>query len=268
MNLLERLRVPEHTGERRCLPCTGVNLGLVGLAALLVGRRRQALGLAVVAVGSLLVALRGYVVPYTPRFAPRLVAAAPVPNDWFGHGPPADAERGSLGEDVDGEALLGRLLEAGVLDADGEAVDLAPEFADRWHAEMDTLASLSTETLAEATLAAGHAAGVSVVEGTHRPWIVLDDGGDGVDGESWLSRPVAIAETAAVRALEPALSDPATRRAAAGPLRVFLTTCPDCDADLVESTTMDCCGGADDPRAEPDDVLACPACDARVHTFE
>lgn len=266
------LREPDHTGENRCWPCTVVNLILVAAGALVVGRRRRVLAVLVAALGTLLIWTRGYVVPYTPQFAPRLVAASPIPDEWFDHGnaPPAPAQASSSGiaGDVDGEALLETLRANGVLVADGELVDLDPSFRDAWETEMATLAGRSTDDLAEAVFDVAHAASVSVTEGSERQWIRLGDGSGNVMTETWLSRPVAVAETAAVRALAEWLDDPATRRAAAGPLRMFLTDCPDCGEPLVESTTMNCCGGTTPDRSEPADVLACPACDARVHTFE
>lgn len=269
MDRLDALRPLAHTGDDRCRPCTVVNVAIVAIAALLLGRRRRGAGLAVAAVGLLVVWLRGYVVPFTPRFAPALVAASPVPDEWFGHErAPAPGPTEGLGDDVDGEELLKRLVEAGVLTADGEAVDLAPDFAAAWEAEMERLAALSTEALADATFDVARAADASVVDGTRREWIVLGDGSGDVDAQTWLSRPVAVAETAAATTLAGWLSDPTIRRAAAGPLRVFLSECPDCGTALVESSTMACCGGTTTPREEPDDVLACPDCDARLHTFE
>lgn len=272
MTRFELLREPAHTGENRCWPCTALNLTLVAVAALAVGRRRRALAVLVAALGALLVWTRGYVVPYTPRVAPRLVAASPVPDEWFDHGtaPPAAAQASSdgLAGDVDGEALLERLQAEGVLIPDGELVDLDPSFRDAWATEMATLADRSTDDLADAVFEVAHAATVSVTEGEERPWIRLGDGSDSVMAETWLSRPVAIAETAAVRALAEWVEDLPTRRQAAGPLRVFLTDCPDCGEPLVESTTMNCCGGSTPSRSEPADVLACPACETRLYTFE
>lgn len=270
MKLLEALREPDHTGDRRCWPCTVVNVVLIAVGALLVGRRRRALGLLVVGVGTLLVWTRGYVVPYTPQFAPRLVAAAPIPDEWFGHADRRSAPTGSdgLAEDVDGEALLATLRQAGVLVVDGDAVDLAPSFREAWETEMGTLAAKSSDDLAEAVFEVSDAASVSVTTGPDRSWIRLGDGSGSVTAEAWLSRPVAVAETAAVRVLGDWLDDPTTRRAAAGPLRVFLTDCPDCGVPLVESTTTNCCGGTTPERNEPAAVLVCPDCDSRLHTFE
>ncbi|WP_132059935.1 hypothetical protein [Halorussus amylolyticus] len=81
-SLLDRLRNPAYTGEGRCWPCTVANAIFLLLACAGISRRRSrasaaALGL----VGAAVITLRGYLVPYTPRFAPRL--AARLPGDPF-----------------------------------------------------------------------------------------------------------------------------------------------------------------------------------------
>jgi hypothetical protein len=303
---IEGLRRPEHTGENRCWPCTVVNVVLVALGALLLARRRRALALGAAAVGGVAVWLRGYVVPGTPRFAPRLVAALPLPYDPFDHGeyapePPASgvagvdtgvdgtaesaatsgpdgeeaaangdttapAEPGSLGGELLGKELAERLLAADVLEPDGEALVVGPAFDEAWRAAMTDLAAMDTESLAEATFEVANAATVDRFENEDGEWVVLGDGSGEFDGETWLSRPVAVAEAGAVKALADRV-DETTARAAAGPLRMFLHECPDCGTELVESTTAACCGGMTDPRSEPDEVLACPECRARLYTF-
>lgn len=305
-SLAGRLHRPEHAGERRCWPCTVVNAALVGVVALVVARWRRLAALPVVLVGAALVYVRGYVVPGTPRFAPRLVAALPLPYDPFDHeipgreppqealaGPTAGAvtdrteagggdskapgterpaatgEPDTLGDAVepDGEAVLGALVEAGVVVVDDERVAPDPAFREVWEAEMADLAALDTAALAEAVHEVAHAAGVRAV--TERgEWVVLDDGSGGFAGQAWLPRPVAVAEAGAVRALEGPGLDRPTRLAAAGPLRTFLETCPDCGAGLSETTTASCCGGTTNPREVPSDMLFCPDCDVRLFTFE
>lgn len=280
MSSLDAIRRPEHIGDQRCWPCTVVNVAIVCAVALVLGRRRRALGLAVASLGATLVYLRGYVVPGTPAFAPKLVAASPLPDDWFHTDSPApgiEREGGESGDeglagddDLDGEQLLETLLAAGALTVDGETVDLDPAFAEVWESKMADLADLDTEALADATFAVAHASEASTYDGDGDPheWVVLSDGSGSFEGRTWLSRPVAIAETAAVNALDGYVDDEGTRRAAAGPLRMFLQTCPDCGTDLREQSAASCCGGYTGPKEEPATVLACPDCNLRLYTFD
>ncbi|WP_255196361.1 hypothetical protein [Halorarius litoreus] len=297
MSSLDAVRRPEHTGEMRCWPCTVVNLLVVGALALVVGRRRKGVGLAVAAVGLTLVALRGYVVPYTPQFAPKLVAASPLPDEWFhmesatatppvdavadeaeaGDDTPdldpdaeRDAETGLAGDEPDGEELLATLVEVGAVTLDGEDVRLDPEFETAWYDAMEPLADLDTEALTEEVLSVAHAKDGFVFDGDmdDHEWVVLTDGSGSFQGRTWLSRPVAIAETAAVHALDEYVTEAATRRAAAGPLRMFLQTCPDCGTELREESAASCCGGYNGPSEVPPMVLACPDCRQRLYTFD
>lgn len=286
----------DRVAENRCWPCTALNLALLAALAFVAGRRRRALGVLVAAAGGVAVYVRGYLLPYTPQVAPRLVAAAGL-EEWFGDGPPAaaapdragggslagvpgatgdaetDVNRSAAGA-PDGEAVVGALLESGALEADGEAVVPAPQFEDRWTAAMADLREFEGDALAEATLAASPAVEAWSVTSdgpltpVAREYVVLSDGSGEVTGETWLSRPVAIAETAAVEALEPYVDGGATRRAAARAMRVFLESCPDCGAQVVETTTAACCGTITGADTRPDEVLACPDCDVRLYTFD
>lgn len=295
--LVHTHRRPEHTGERRCWPCTVANAVLVLGAALAVARRRRLAALPVLLVGTALVYLRGYVLPGTPWFAPRLVAPLPLPYDPFDHDvpgrePPGEAiaepgtgtepgEDGRTGEgtpspvsepdalgdaaEPGGEEVLSALVESGVVVVDRERVAPDPGFREEWEAETADLAELDTEALADAVHEVARADEADAVSGERGEWVVLGDGSVGIAGRTWLSRPIAVAEAGAVRALEDRGLDRPTRLAAAGALRTFLETCPDCGAALEETTTAAaCCGG---PKEEPADVLYCPDCDARLFTF-
>ncbi|MDG5775473.1 hypothetical protein VB773_11400 [Haloarculaceae archaeon H-GB2-1] len=270
---LSTLRRAEYTGERRCWPCTVVNVALVGVAVVIASVALTPLGGALVGlVGAVTIWLRGYVVPYTPRFAPRLVEAIPGGTALFDEGGSVPDAPDSLGDDADapeGDELLGVLVESGVLELDHETVVPTPRFESAWHDEMAALASGTTERLAEAVLEVSNAAEARAVADEERggEWVALSNGG-GVLEETWLTRPVAIAELAAVRALADYLPERATQRAAAEPLRMFLHDCPDCGAELAESTEAACCGGYDGPADVPRETLVCPDCDVRLYTFE
>lgn len=265
------VRKPEYTGENRCWPCTAVNLALLAaVVAILTVATAAAVGAAVAVVGLVGIWLRGYLVPGTPQFAPRLVAALPGGDALFGK-ERVSTGPDSLGGDADapaGDDLLGVLVEAGVLEVDGETVVPAPSFDEAWHEEMARLRERETDALAQAVLAVSPASEVRTVSEGGDEWLALSDGDDHALEETWLSRPVAIAELAAVRATDGYLSDEATRRAAAQALRMFLAECPDCETPLEEGTDVPCCGGYNGPNEVPAETLVCPACEVRLYTFD
>lgn len=304
---LDALRRPAYTGARRCLPCTLLNLGaLAACTAVLARRNRPSLAFALAAVGTSALWLRGYVVPYTPRFAPRVVAMLPIPGKVLhpgdARGVPdesgslADADLGSVhrpvrdereddrhgnngertnggrsDDAVEGDALVAALVDRGVLVSEGESLLLAPAARERWEREIALLRSLtSAELAADIEANVPTVTNAKVVDGD-RPaergrWIALSNGNT-IATEAWLSRPVAIAEVASLRALDAFDLASGTRLAAARPLRMFLRRCPDCGGAVEETTTAACCGGVS-PRTGPRDVLACGECGERLFTFE
>ncbi|WP_089823453.1 hypothetical protein [Halogranum amylolyticum] len=307
MSLLDSLRRPEYTGENRCLSCTAVNSAFVLAVAGLVGRRWRPAGAAVLAVGAAAVALRGYVVPYTPQFAPRLVE--PLPFDFKRRAESSDsfstvsiddaaavddraARVADAGEDAtvddatravdadtaddaglpnsdsltavdaDGERVMVSLLEAGVIVDDGETVRPSDEFAADWESAMADLRTLDDDELAAAV---ADAAPFDAAGATDGDWVVVEGEGQAVH----LSRPIAIAETAAIRVMADA-DVPADRRVeAAQPLRMFLESCPNCGDVVEETDTKNCCGGsAGAYGGVVYDVLVCQSCDALVYEFD
>jgi len=267
VTVLDGIRRPEYTGRNRCWPCTVVNAGILGVAAVVAGVAWPPLGVAVAVVGTAAIWIRGYLVPYTPQFAPRLAEYLPV--GFTGSSAAASVPEGQSGslsgtDPSDPEAVLETLLEGGVLVAEGEDLLLSPAFEDAWRREWDRLRDATDEDLAAAV--AGAAPGDPAVT-THEvdggTWVRL--AGEG-EGEVFLSRPVAVAEAAAVRALDAldAGTDPETSATAARALRAFLDTCPVCETALVESSTADCCGGR---TANPRPVSLCPECGHSLYTF-
>ena len=258
-HLVDALSEPAYTGDRRCWPCTAVNAALVGLAALLIGRRwRRLAGVVVLGIGGLLIALRGYVVPYTPQFAPRLVDRLPVD---FGvdHAPPAEPSDSLVAAD-NPDQLVGVLIEAGVLTGE-EMLHLEDGFAEAWAREMDALRSKPDREVASAAAAAVPFDAESTVSGER----LLVAG----QRDAWLSRPVAIAEAAGIEALVDAGVGRETAASAVGPLRMFLPVCPDCGGPVVESTVSNCCGGTKGVYDRPDrEVLACGDCEAVCYEFQ
>ncbi|MFH5799223.1 hypothetical protein [Haladaptatus sp. CMAA 1911] len=263
--MIDGLRKPEYTGESRCWPCTALNASVLFLACacvarLLPGTRSRRLGVAstVGIVGGAAIALRGYLVPGTPEFAPKLVAA-------FSDSPAPPAETGSLAGDTDedvGERALSELLDANIIHPDGEGLYLDDRFRNDWREEMVTVRN-GNLTAAVRSAASSPVSAKAVENGE---FVVVSAGG--VETERWLSRPVAVAEVAAVRTLAEFDVDPDVRVQSASALRSFLYDCPVCDTPLEETSADRCCGsGRSNPLEAPDDVLACPECGQRVFTF-
>ncbi|SDM43379.1 hypothetical protein SAMN04487949_1643 [Halogranum gelatinilyticum] len=301
MSLFETLRKPEHTGDARCWPCTAVNSAFVlGLAGV-VGRRWKPAGVAVLLFGAAAIALRGYVVPYTPQFAPRLVE--PLPVDFKTDEPRSDSfstvtvERAGDGEtvdetdetdetdaeeadtaddepetppdsdsltalDADGAQVMGALLEAGIIVDDGEMVVPTDEFVEAWESTMAELRGLDDAAFAAAVAdAAPFEAEGAVDDG----WVVVEGQGQAVH----LTRAIAIAETAAIRVMADHDVPESVRVDAAQPLRMFLEHCPKCGGVVEETTTAACCGGSKGAYGGVVyDVLACSECETIVYEFD
>ena len=289
MSPLDALRRPAYTGENRCWPCAAVNLLLVAVVAAIAGSLRAPLAPVVLLGGGLLVYLRGYVVPGTPRFAPRLVDPLPVDvgpekpvgSDSIADGvdpansgtpvnggespdeedPPGEEDSAEESATMDPEAVIATLSGAGVLVADGDDLSPTDAYRESFEARMADLRSLTETELAERAAAA--AAGAPTAE-VHGDRILLVG-----DRDVRLSRAVAIAETAAVETLAGFDVPPAVRTAAAEPLRTLVRTCPVCGGDVSETTLRLCCGGPGGTHKRPDrPVLACESCDTVVFEFE
>ncbi|WP_224335403.1 hypothetical protein [Haloprofundus halobius] len=301
MSLFDTVRRPEYTGDRRCWPCTAVNAAIISVVCLLLAPFSSGFSLLVGVVGVGLVYFRGYAVPFTPTFAPKLVSRLPVdfgPNYAVG-----DDRSGSLGDSVGGaesgaevgsdddegndsgtdgdeadddtdarrsDALthdeldgetLVRELGAAGVFADGDELSLTDDFVDEWTAEMRDLRATDREALAAAAADAMPAAATWVLDDE---WVVLEADG----AKTWLSESVAISETAAVRALRSRDVDDEVAAHAANPLRMFLPECPACGGVVAETTVRNCCGGTMGVYDSPDiEVLACEKCDELLYEF-
>ncbi len=276
MGVFDTLRRPEYTGENRCRPCTVVNVAIVGAVGLLVGVVSPPLAAVVVAVGLGLVALRGYVVPYTPEFAPVIADRLPVAfdhdgvvADGAGGADPqttlADAEAAGSESDPEstgpptGEAVQRALFEAGVLTGTDQ-LHLDPGFEDDWLARIRDLRRASETGLADRV---ADAAGF-----TDEAAVVDDDVQVGGPTGTTLRRPAAVTDTATVESLDAFGVDARYWQPATRPLRLFLPECPVCGGEIVETTQSECCGGAGSVYGSiEDDVLACADCDALVYRF-
>ncbi|QAU12287.1 hypothetical protein EKH57_05900 [Halorubrum sp. BOL3-1] len=261
-NALDAVSRPEYTGENRCLPCTAVNAVGVAAVAILIGHHRRAFGGLAALAGAAAIWLRGYVVPGTPRFAPRFVAPLPVD---FGAAHRTEADSGSLAADheedgdIDPEAVMERLVAVDALVVNGETLRLAEPFRTALDDRLGEMRAVDETEVAERAAAV---AGAGVAGEVHDGRVLLDGRRD-----AWLSRPVALAETAFAELLREREVDEAVAREAARPLRAFLETCPVCDGPVRETTLRNCCGGPGGVSGDPErSVRACADCDAVVFT--
>jgi len=256
--LFHAIRRPAYTGENRCWPCTVLNLLITAVLALAVGIIEPVLGVLIGSICLVLIYLRGYVVPGTPRFGPQLAAVLPI---QFDHTEAASYESDSLAGDVDPERLLNELAEAGILLVDGEQLRLESSFRDDWERRMAELREASeTELVTRAAAAAGED-----VEGEFLDDRILLTG----DGRDAMVRPtVAVAETAAAEALEDCGLADSLRVPAAGPLKTFLRICPTCGGTVQEMTIQNCCGGPGSIHSNPErPALVCSECETVAHVF-
>ncbi|KAB1193825.1 hypothetical protein GJR96_10405 [Haloferax sp. MBLA0076] len=259
MSVIDSLKRPEHTGENRCRPCTVVNAAFVAIVGLALGVLWIPAGFVVLAIGALLVYLRGYVVPGTPSFAPELVAAAGLSGVFDHDEEPRQSE--SLDANVNPDVMLSTLLDAGVLVEEPDGLFLADDAREEWESTMATLRKASDDELADAVAAA------IPFEAT----VTAEYDGISIDGPSmsvWISRPQAIADVATLLAVTERGVDPMVSLAATEPLRMFTEVCPACGGVVEETTVRNCCGGTagiyDSPEHE---VLGCSGCGAVVYEF-
>lgn len=250
MGLLAAFKRPEYIGKNRCWPCT-VGNGVILLACcLLFALLSPLFSLVVLIVGAGTIWLRGYLVPYTPELTARIHRNREPPS-------PTGSLATANGEEL-GEYVVEQLLGSGVVIEDGERLLLDEAFRSEWHAEMKQLQRLSDEAL---TAAVETTNGMTAeLLAADRPLIAVT-GPEGA--EVWVSRPVAIAEVGAKRALPATSMAPRHRLAAARALRGFLDRCPDCETAVEESSLSQCCGSS---RATGS-VLVCPSCDEWLYRF-
>lgn len=256
MGLLAAFKQPEYIGKNRCWPCAIGNGTILCACCLVLALFSPILSSIVFVAGVSAIALRGYLVPYTPELTTgvqqRIAGEATLPT-----GSLATAEGEELGAHV-----AETLLESGVLMEDGERLFLTEGFRMAWRAEMEQLRALSDAKLTEAVDTTVKGMTVELLA-ADRPLIAVT-GPEG--GEVWVSRPVAIVEVGAERALSAVTRmTPRHRLAAARALRSFLDRCPVCEERVEETSLSQCCGN---PRNTGSGVvLACPSCDEWLYRF-
>ena len=165
---------------------------------------------------------------------------------------------------ADGGEVVQSLVDCGVLVQRGEEVELSEGFRRQWESEMEMLADLDEDVFAAAVAeVAPEVEDARAVTDRSRKFVVVDIRGD--EDPLWLSRPVAIAEIAALRALPETVSDE-YREAAARPLRLFLDECPDCGG-RVDFVNADNWALPTGPKEEVDEILFCQDCNERLYWF-
>lgn len=263
---LDRFHRPAYTGENRCWPCTVLNTGLLAVLVAVIGiRGRRTLAAITAGIGLAAIGVRGYLVPYTPRLIPvdlgPFFNVTPANEGSVESDPTADLTAEAANTTPDGERVLTRLLEDGVVVED-DGIQLDPSFRTAWREAMMPAQDLDTLAAAVETVTpAGVSARPNV--GRHGSYVVLE----GPEGTTTsLPRAVAIADLAAVQALDSRVDDERVRLAAGHPLRSLLERCPDCDSPLTR-TAATCCGEVTPIGSTPPEKLVCLDCQTRLFTY-
>jgi hypothetical protein len=161
----------------------------------------------------------------------------------------------------DGTDLVGSLRDGGILVQQGQDLVVSDPFRAGWRTEMDTLRGMDDDALANAVGSSAPGVEASVVAAEDgRDFLVVGSG----DDQLWVSRPVAIAEVGAMRAL-PESVPPDHRLAAPRPLRLFLEECPDCQgrADFVDAEDWP---ASDHPDEDAGEYLVCYDCGETLYS--
>lgn len=229
------LRNPRYTGSNRCWPCTAVNVGLLVVVAATVAALAGAVPAAVALIlGSVAIAVRGYLVPGTPRLTRTL--PDPVLTRFGKHGDPTRelpvteslVAAAVLGEDLSLPSSVESTVSAAAREyvADREALEAA----------VPTAFPPVTEVSVRRAL------------GGAENWFAFDD--EGTTRHQWPGRPLAALDVAAAERLTTALPDWADRSTAERATMLSLVrreidTCPECGDAYVEpdGPRVTCCGG-------------------------
>lgn len=250
-DLLSSVRRPEYTGDNRCVPCTGVNVVIAVGAGVIFGLVWVPAGTAVLVVSLVLIYLRGYLIPGTPRLTQRYLPTRVL--ELFGK-----AREAPGFEDAELQASLDS---AGAL----EEGRLTPDFEVRW---MDGIERLKGED-GSTSEGVARLLGVDVDAVTVRSYedgAVVSVAGGGAG--RWPSRPALVADVAAATELEergvetPHAILPFSR--AYGELRARLDRCPECGGEIgsEHATAVACCGASETL------VLECQDCEARLFEMD
>jgi len=262
VDILERFKQPEYTGENRCPACTVVNLLIAGGASTGVGVGTGAAlstpagvlaGLSVFGLSALLIYVRGYLVPKTPEltktyFPPWLLAL-------FGKEPVQPTINA-----VDPER---ELVRAGALEEcdDSDDLCLTDEFRADWDGEIDRLRTDGATREELLDLLEVDEQTVAFEEHGEAFQAFVDETPVG----TWESEPAYIADLAAASVLVSShpnwerLGVEAKSQLLSG-LRLFLEDCPGCggEPEFGTDTVESCCSKYDVA------AVSCTDCGARL----
>ena len=257
--LVARLREPAYIGSNRCLPCTAVNLGLLGIV---VGPLWMLSPVAAVIggfAGVTTIWLRGYLVPGTPqltrRYLPMSVLAA------FGKSPTTV----STTVPPEGDPVE-KLVSLGVLSKEpGSDPAPTPSFRTVWHETAETIANDPT-ALSEgaATVAAVDQSKITVTE-SDADGVVVTANGSWVG--QWPSRTALVADLATEQTLAGPAWDAlgrAERVDLAARVRGLVEHCPTCRGPtrISDETVESCC------HATNVVAVSCADCGDRLAEFD
>lgn len=262
MSLIDRLRQPEYTGEKRCTPCTAVNIAIATAGSTLAAKLTSRwFGSTVFATSLGLIYLRGYLVPGTPiltkRYFPERVLR------WF------DKDTTSLIDETVEIEPEQELLDADAVELCQESTDLCltSDFQQAWRNRIHTV---RTQDSAESHLAG--ALNISTtddqltIEQQSNAFVAQND--NAVLGQ-WGSQAAVIADVAAAAELSERIPNwpeftPTEIAHVLMSLRIFIEQCPDCDSPVqVEEEVVESCCRSYDVVAS-----ACQNCEARIFEIE
>ncbi len=253
--------------ENQCVPCLLTNVSLLIVVSTLISYFSVLGGVITTISGGVIILFKGYLVPYTPTFAPQLVNR--LPWDLFDK----DVQKSDslvYRNSKSGEQLMRDLIQEQVITSNEEELLLTDEFKSRWTARMHSLRDVSTDRIGQRLRDAIPGATESTVSKVNdNTYIVLSNKSDDLKQESWLSPPVAISETAAAELLQDTSLEPERRAEAAHLLTMFSQSCPACGTEVVEEPAGGCCGPPQiGPDGDPLIALVCKNCSVQLFTFE
>ena len=256
LSTLSKIRQQEYTGENRCPPCTMLNLIIAAALGRIVAQRSRTVGWAVFLISSLLIYLRGYLIPGTPTLTQRYLPTGVSRLLGKGYSPETerayrrDGSEGPAGRETDENHADGagtldeHLLSLDVIQPDQNGTDLrlATDFARDWTSELRATDTISPDDVAAVfNLSATDLTIRDRVEG----YVVST--GDYTVGE-WPSSSALLADIAAGRAVEDYYSNwhrlsTSERYSILSTLRIFVPECPRTGGPITEreTTVSTCC---------------------------